>query len=206
MTSSMTPSMTNSESCRLYDLVVCGLLIGAFCLFGLVGNSTSFVVFCRQHKTGAAAAAVLLLECMAVCDSLLLVVAVAVYVVPAVYLYTGIYLTPGSTCTLVCAYCLPVHHCLPVHRTGADRPRHVLVHRLRLATSNDLSHGDSLAHCARVSQQVQRRLSRCRGVWNDQDVTSNSHPDHRRRHCGCRLQCSTLLRAPGKLAVYGCIQ
>lgn len=83
--------MTSSgdESCRLYDFVVCTLLIGAFCLFGLVGNVTSFVVFYRQHKTDAAASAVLLLQCMAICDSLLLLVALAVYALPAVYPYTG---------------------------------------------------------------------------------------------------------------------
>jgi len=82
-------SSGDSESCRLYEFVVCTALIGAFSVFGLVGNATSFVVFCRQHKTGAAASAVLLLQCMAVCDSLLLVVAVAVYALPAVYPYTG---------------------------------------------------------------------------------------------------------------------
>lgn len=79
----------DDESCRLYDFVVCTLLIGSFCVFGLVGNVTSFVVFCRQQKTGAAASAVLLLQCMALCDSLLLLVAIAVYALPTVYPYTG---------------------------------------------------------------------------------------------------------------------
>jgi len=85
----VTLSMTSSAdaSCRLFDFVVCTALIGAFCVFGLIGNVTSFVVFCRQHKTDAAA--VLLLQCMAVCDSLLLLVALAVYALPAVYPYTG---------------------------------------------------------------------------------------------------------------------
>ena len=87
----VTSSMTSSaeESCRLYEFVVCTVLIGAFCVFGLVGNATSFVVFCRQHKTDTAASAVLLLQCMAVCDSLLLLVAIVVYALPAVYPYTG---------------------------------------------------------------------------------------------------------------------
>jgi len=87
----VTSSMTSSadESCRLYDFVVCTVLIGAFCVFGLLGNATSFVVFCRQHKSDAAASAVLLFQCMAVTDSLLLLVAIAVYVLPAVYPYTG---------------------------------------------------------------------------------------------------------------------
>jgi len=98
VTSSMTSSAGGGEGddeqeadewCRLYEFVVCTLLIGSFCLFGLVGNGASFVVFCRQHKTGAAASAVLLLQCMAVCDSLLLLVAVAVYALPAVYPYSG---------------------------------------------------------------------------------------------------------------------
>jgi len=89
VTSPMTSSSAEEESCRLYDFVVCTVLIGAFCVFGLVGNATSFVVFCRQHKTDTAASAVLLLQCMAVCDSLLLLVAIAVYALPAVYPYTG---------------------------------------------------------------------------------------------------------------------
>ena len=89
----------DDESCRLFEFVVCSVLIGAFCVFGLVGNVASFVVFCRQHKTTTAttcrdhkttaASAVLLLQCMAVCDSLLLLVALVVYSLPAVYAYTG---------------------------------------------------------------------------------------------------------------------
>jgi len=87
VTSSMTSSV--DESCVLYDFIVCTALIGAFCVFGLAGNMTSFIVFCRHQKTGAAASAVLLLQCMAVCDSLLLLVAIVVYALPTVYPYTG---------------------------------------------------------------------------------------------------------------------
>jgi len=90
MTSSPGDDVDDDVLCQLYEFVVCTLLIGAFGVFGLVGNATSFVVFSRQRTTdSASASAVLLLQCMAVCDSLLLVVAVAVYALPSIYPYTG---------------------------------------------------------------------------------------------------------------------
>jgi len=57
MTSSLTSPMTSSSvadesSCRLYDFVVCTVLIGAFCVFGLIGNATSFVVFYDKRTDG----------------------------------------------------------------------------------------------------------------------------------------------------------
>lgn len=85
----VTPSqdILNDElNCRLYEFIVCTVVIGAFCVFGLIGNVTSFVVFCK-HKDSAAA--IFLLQCMAVVDSLLLIVAVVVYALPSVYPYTG---------------------------------------------------------------------------------------------------------------------
>lgn len=60
-----------AENCDLYEFLVCSVVIGLICLFGLTGNVTSFVVL-YKHKTETAA--VFLLQCMAVFDSLLLVV------------------------------------------------------------------------------------------------------------------------------------
>ena len=73
--------------CALYEFIVCTVVIGVICLFGLTGNLTSFVVLYKQHKTETAA--IFLLQCMAVFDSLLLVVSVVIYTLPSVYPYTG---------------------------------------------------------------------------------------------------------------------
>lgn len=74
------------DSCNLYNFVVCTIIIGLISLFGLTGNVTSFVVL-YKHKTETAA--IFLLQCMAVFDSLLLVVSIVVYTMPSVYPYTG---------------------------------------------------------------------------------------------------------------------
>ena len=73
-------------SCLLYEFVVCTVIIGVVCVFGLVGNFTSFFVLCK-HKTETAT--IFLLQCMAMFDSLLLLVALFVYVLPGIYPYTG---------------------------------------------------------------------------------------------------------------------
>ena len=89
---------------------------------------------------------------------------------------------------------------LRLHRAAAGHPRHVRLHRVRrLAAGDDPAHGHRLADCTRLSQQVQRRLPRCRGVRNDDDATSNSRPRRHRRHPVSPLQCAEVLRAPGKL-------
>jgi len=80
------PADTKQASCDLYDFVVCTVVIGLVCVFGLAGNITSFFVLCK-HKTETAT--IFLLQCMAVFDSLLLLFTFLLYVLPAVYPYTG---------------------------------------------------------------------------------------------------------------------
>jgi len=80
------PADTKQASCDLYDFVVCTVVIGLVCVFGLAGNITSFFVLCK-HKTETAT--IFLLQCMAVFDSLLLLSTLLLYVLPAVYPYTG---------------------------------------------------------------------------------------------------------------------
>ena len=72
--------------CLLYEFVVCTIIIGLVCVFGLAGNVTSFFVLCK-HKTETAT--IFLLQCMAVFDSLLLVFTFFIYVLPKIYPYTG---------------------------------------------------------------------------------------------------------------------
>jgi len=76
----------DTSSCLLYNFVVCTVVIGLVCVFGLAGNITSFFVLLK-HKTESAT--IFLLESMAVFDSLLLLVSLFVYVLPTVYPYTG---------------------------------------------------------------------------------------------------------------------
>ena len=76
----------DDEGCNLYDFVVCTIVIGLICVFGLTGNITSFVVMYKQKNETAA---VYLLQNMAVFDSLLLAVSIVIYTLPSVYPYTG---------------------------------------------------------------------------------------------------------------------
>jgi len=79
-------SDAETSGCRLYDFVVCTVVIGLVCVFGLAGNVTSFFVLCK-HKTETAT--IFLLQCMAVFDSLLLLFSIFIYVLPYIYPYTG---------------------------------------------------------------------------------------------------------------------
>lgn len=76
----------DEAGCRLYDFVVCTVIIGLVCLFGLAGNVTSFFVLLK-HKSETAT--IFLLQSMAVFDSLLLLVSLFIYTLPFIYPYTG---------------------------------------------------------------------------------------------------------------------
>lgn len=79
-------SDSDRASCELYEFVVCTVVIGFVCVFGFAGNVTSFFVLLK-HKTETAT--IFLLQCMAVFDSLLLLMALFIYVLPGVNPYTG---------------------------------------------------------------------------------------------------------------------
>jgi len=76
----------DEAGCRLYDFVVCTVIIGLVCVFGLAGNVTSFFVLLK-HKSETAT--IFLLQSMAVFDSLLLLVSLFIYTLPFIYPYTG---------------------------------------------------------------------------------------------------------------------
>lgn len=85
--SSPSPSDPNMEAqCRLFDFLICVIVIGVVCVFGLVGNCTSFMVLVK-HKTETAA--VSLLQCIAISDSVLLLATLLVYTFPSVYTFLG---------------------------------------------------------------------------------------------------------------------
>jgi len=81
-----TRDVMSTAGCQLYEFVVCTVIIGTVCMFGLAGNVVSFFVLCK-HKSDTAA--IFLLQSMAVFDSLLLIVTLIIYVLPSVYPYTG---------------------------------------------------------------------------------------------------------------------
>ncbi|ELU17918.1 hypothetical protein CAPTEDRAFT_196841 [Capitella teleta] len=79
-------TMNMDNECRLFDFLICVIAIGTVCVFGLVGNCTSFLVLVK-HKVETAA--VYLLQCIAVSDSILLLATLLVYTFPSVYAYLG---------------------------------------------------------------------------------------------------------------------
>ena len=72
--------------CELYDFIVCSVVIGTVCVFGLAGNTASFLVL-HRHKQQTAA--IFLLKTMAVSDFLLLVITLVIYTFPSFEPYSG---------------------------------------------------------------------------------------------------------------------
>src|SRR6218665_1351001 len=75
-----------SNSCALFDFGVYTVLMGSLCLLGIVGNIVSFAVLLRD-KGGSATS--FLLRALAFADTLVLIAAMPLYVLPAVYPYSG---------------------------------------------------------------------------------------------------------------------
>lgn len=64
------------ESCDKFQFAICCVLIGVLCVLGLSGNITSFFVLWK-HKTETAT--IFLLQVLAVCDSILLIISFFIY-------------------------------------------------------------------------------------------------------------------------------
>ena len=75
-----TSSSLSPNLCDLYAWVIHGLLMGIVCIFGLVGNSVSFIVFCRDPMKSSTH---FLLQTLAVVDSALLITAILLFAAPA---------------------------------------------------------------------------------------------------------------------------
>lgn len=71
-------------SCELYSCVVHGVILGAVCLLGLLGNSLSFIVFWRDPVKSSTH---FLLQTLAVVDSLLLLTALPLHSIPAYLIF-----------------------------------------------------------------------------------------------------------------------
>lgn len=112
-----------SNSCALFDFIVYTVAMGTLSILGLVGNAVSFLVLLRDRGRSATS---FLLQALAFVDSLVLVTAVPLYILPAVYPYTGflasyyhvyltilpvlwpIYLIP-YTCTVIITVLVSLH-------------------------------------------------------------------------------------------------
>ena len=90
-TYSATFDITISNTCAQFDFFVYSVVVGTFCLLGLIGNVISFVLLLRDASTsgGAAGATSLILGALAVADALVLVAAIPLYVLSNVHQYTG---------------------------------------------------------------------------------------------------------------------
>lgn len=76
-----------THSCALFDFTLYTVFVGSLCLMGVVGNALSFVVL--RKDTGNQSATTFLLRALAAADTLVLLAAVPLYVLPAVYPHSG---------------------------------------------------------------------------------------------------------------------
>lgn len=84
-TDNETSPITNS--CALFDFTLYTVFVGSLCLMGVVGNALSFVVL--RKDTGGQSATTFLLRALAAADTLVLLAAVPLYVLPAIYPHAG---------------------------------------------------------------------------------------------------------------------
>ena len=77
-----------SNECALFDFAVYTLVVGLMIVFGVVGNALSFIVMLNDSATSATS---FLLQALAVADTLVLLAALPLYVLPNVYPYTGVF-------------------------------------------------------------------------------------------------------------------
>jgi len=77
-----------SSECALFDFTVYTLVVALIIIFGLVGNTLSFIVMLNDSATSATS---FLLQALAVADSLVLLAALPLYMMPNIYPYTGVF-------------------------------------------------------------------------------------------------------------------
>ena len=75
----------DNDSCKTFEFVVCGIAMGIMCIFGIGGNIASFIVLWK-HKVQTAI--ILVFQCLAFSDTLLLIMSMFVYTVPVIRGYT----------------------------------------------------------------------------------------------------------------------
>ena len=93
------------EKCEHFEFVVCTVIIGVLCVLGLAGNVTSFFVL-RKHKSETAT--VILLQVLAVSDSVLLLCSMLVYTLSSFYPMTGKLQELFNNCKILQTYVWPI--------------------------------------------------------------------------------------------------
>jgi len=76
-----------SNHCALFDFTVYTTVVGLLVVLGVVGNALSFIVMLNDSATSATS---FLLQALAVADTMVLLSALPLYVLPNVYPYTGV--------------------------------------------------------------------------------------------------------------------
>ena len=81
-----------TDSCKLYKFIMSVGLIGSFCIFGIVGNILTLVIFSKfnRHNKKTRSSATLLLSSLAVSDILLLFTLFIMKTIPAFISFTNI--------------------------------------------------------------------------------------------------------------------
>lgn len=74
------------SSCELFKFVVCSVFMGLTCVLGTTGNIASFIIFSRQRFVTSS---IFLLKCLAVFDSLFLILGLFIYPLPGIPSFTG---------------------------------------------------------------------------------------------------------------------
>ena len=75
-----------SNSCALFDFSIYTIVVGTFCVLGILGNCLSFAVMLRDTSRSPTT---FLLQALAVADSLVLLAAIPLYTLSPIYSYTG---------------------------------------------------------------------------------------------------------------------
>jgi len=76
-----------SNQCAMFDFGVYTIVVGMMIVLGVVGNALSFIVMLKDSATSATS---FLLQALAVADTLVLLAALPLFVLPNVYPYTGV--------------------------------------------------------------------------------------------------------------------
>ena len=108
-----------SMSCALFDFVIYTLAMGTLTVLGVLGNAVAFVVLLRDRGRSATS---FLLQALAVADTLVLLAAVPLYVVPAVYPFTGRLAGYYRTYTSLMPILWPVYLTPDTRAPVTDRP------------------------------------------------------------------------------------
>ena len=86
-TSNQSERFSISSSCSLFDFAVYTVVMGTLCALGVIGNTVSFAVLLRDRGRSATC---FLLQALALADTLVLIAAVPLYVLPPIYPFTGL--------------------------------------------------------------------------------------------------------------------